>query len=286
LLAFMQRKGDMPKVSQQKRGRTNTLASVRPRQLKLQPIKSTYGRGYSAQVDIGFLRIYTRAQRNIEKAIEHQLILSQMRNALCTEAAADHEVWKDVDKIQTIVGDVLGRNGSSPKELDLRTCVQMRATEYVHRKYVITSPVMPLAKALALRAHLLSARNVSWESFRAQWIKLMCSTRNARSRNLSQKDAEEIANKARQDFLKSRLKTAVRSVEQVLQMDECRAGKQSKRARQSTRFTQAALGIQRGGGYRECGMWKDRMKLLLQREMSPEEILRYSKSRDSLQKQG
>lgn len=185
LLAFMEKTnvrqtlGNGNRCTTKSRNRSSScFFRPRIRQLRLHPIKSTYGRSYFAQVDTGLLRIYTRGQRDVAKAKEHQLLLSQVRDALHT-AGSKYGVWKNPDEIEKDVNEVLSRNESSQEELGLHACVQMRATGYVHRRYVITSPVMPLIKAMHLRTSLISARRTSWESFREQWVRLMLSTRRA-----------------------------------------------------------------------------------------------------------
>jgi len=272
LLKFMasdEHKSNVPLQTSAVRKGSRPLASVSSRPLKSLPVKRQKGRGYFAQMDIGFLRIYARGQRDVQKAIEHQIILSQIRDAMCAVVSTNHEAWKDASRIQQIIEEVVLANGCTASDLDLRTCVQMRATEYVQRKYVVTSPVMPIAKALALRAHLVSARSTSWESFRTEWIKVMRSTRFARSKNLSQKHAEEVVNKAREEFLDEQIKLATRSVEKILAVRE--------NAAQKRRFAKAALGIQKKGRSWEHQMWKERMMLWLQRELSAEEMCRFSK---------
>jgi len=239
-------------------------------------IKQTHGRGYFAQVDIALLRIYTRGRRCIDQAIDDQLIISQMREALFSEAEARADIWNDTDEICRIVGDVLAQNGSSEEELGLRMCVQMRAPQSIHRRHVLTSPFMPLAKALPLRARLVSARATSWENYRRQWVKMMCSTRNARYRSLCQRDAEEFVNKARQEFLDERFKVAMSTVEKILAEDN-KKSKVPKTYPLKGRFVQAALGIQKKDSSSDCHMWKDRMELFLQRELSTSELSRFCK---------
>merc|ERR1711924_177541 len=112
-----------------------------------------------------------------------------------------------------------------------------------------------------IKVRLAKARQTSWTSFRKEWIRLMCLTRNARSKKLSEKDAETIADKARRDFLDSRFALATRRVEEALKAQK---GKAEKRQEGLTR---AAL-ARRAGERRECAMRQERLELFLHRRLS------------------
>merc|ERR1712178_320842 len=124
-------------------------------QTRLRPIRSTHGRSYYAQVDFDLLRIYTRGHRDIDKAIEHQLILCEIRDAFYKEGTGS--VFQEPVKMLKIVEGVLRRHLLSPRDIGLRACVQMRATQYLDRRHVVTSPVMPLTDAMRLKVRLSKA---------------------------------------------------------------------------------------------------------------------------------
>jgi len=280
LLKFMEGGGTNKNTSTSTQRRHSTFQCKKRRSvggLRLRPHKNTYGRTYSAQVDIGFLRIYTSGHRNIEKTIERQVILSQIRDVLYSANEADHQVWGKVAKVEQMIESVIQKNGSSEDELGLRACVQMRATEYVQRKYVITSPVMSFRKVVPLRNRLVHARRDSWEHFRAQWVKLMRSTRNARSKRLSQEEAETICDMARKEFLEKQLALALRNTERLLKFDKQKAAKVPKASIQEKhRQLRDFVTGQKNNDARSA--WKDRMQLLLERELSEDELHRFSKS--------
>lgn len=153
----------------------------------------------------------------------------------------------------------------------------MRATEYIDQKYVTTSPVTSLAKALDLRKQPVFARSTSWESFRDQWIKLMCSTWNARSRNLSGKTAEDTAYRARREFLEKQLKLALCRVERILEAEESEELR-LKSAQHTSRITLSLQELQRKGRSSHHHMWMHRTKLLLQHDLVATEMQRFFKS--------
>jgi len=270
-------------------GRTATAARSTPRKhsafqckkkgalggSKLRPYRNTYGRTYSAQVDIGFLRIYTSGHRDIEIAIERQVILSQIRDVLYTAAEADRQVWSKTGKIEQMIHSVIQKNGASEQELGLRACVQMRATEYVERKYVMTSPVMSFRKVVPFRNRILCARRESWDTFREQWIKWMRSTRNARSKRLSQEEAENICDQARKEFLEKQLALALRNTERLLKAERQKAAKMSKASVQEKH--RQLRDYMKGETTNDDARreWKDRMQLFLQRDLSEDELHRF-----------
>lgn len=279
LLKFMAERSDSSNASPLTPRKYPSLRCKKKRSVcgsRLRPIKNTYGLSYSAQVDIGLLRLYTRGVRDIEKAIEHQLVLSQVRDVLYSADEESHEVWNNAGEVEQIIEDVLRKTGSSEEELGLRACVQMRATAYVERKHVMTSPAMSFRKVLPLRNRLVCARRESWDRFRAQWVNLMRSTRNARSKDLSQEDAETLCDEARKEFLEKQLALALRNTVRMLKAEEQKASKTSKGSPQEKhRLLRDFVKAQTTRDARE--MWKTRMKLLLQRDVYEDELQRYPK---------
>lgn len=176
----------------------------------VRPTKNTYGRTYTAHLDLDCLRIYTNGHRDFRVASMHQSILSSIRDKI---GHASDDVWDDSGNVHDVVQAALSEHGTSEQQIGLRAFVQMRAERYVPRKYVISSPVMSLSEALAVRSHLLDKRLESWESFRHEWVQLMCCTRNARKKRMSSSDAGAIADKARQEFLEQQFSRCVYHVE-------------------------------------------------------------------------
>jgi hypothetical protein len=257
-------------------GKKRHRAQVKRRMMpQLCPIKSTYGRTYIAQMDVGFVRIWTRGQRDIEQAIEHKVMLSQLCDMIAVMDASHGQTWSDTGKLNRIVATCLRNSNLSADKLGLRACVQMRATEYVHRKYVATSPAMSLSKALSLRASLVSARRSCWERFRDQWIKLMCAAKGARSKGFTHKDAEAMLNRARSDYLEKSLALAVKSVEKLLDSAECQTLKGSRTLAREKRLLMTRF-VKAHRKDAEKDEWNFRIKLLLQRELSADELLRFT----------
>lgn len=176
-------------------------------------IKGLHMTRYQAQLRINHLRMYTREVADIETAIKHQMIFVQFRHAI---DAVGESVWTNPDQFCSIFRCILKNKGVSENQFGLRVFVCMRADEWIDRTKTINSPVMALADALRVRSQLLSARQTSWESLRVEWVALMLRTHHARTKLLSQADAEAIAEKARQSCLKHHLKQAIHGLHRVL----------------------------------------------------------------------
>merc|ERR1712176_1220080 len=122
----------------------------------------------------------------------------------------------------------LAKSGSSQNELGMRVYVEMRAPEWIANNYHITSPVVPLAEAISLRARLLHARSTSWDLFRTEWVALLQGGKNGRS----SEDAEEYVNQARFSFLRQRVTHLVGNAERALDLQERLEMKEKKREEQ------------------------------------------------------
>lgn len=166
---------------------------------------------YQATVQIGALRLYTREHSEIETAIQHQIVLVQIRNALASESAADSGFWLDSRRASQVCTDVLASFGTSEEWLCLRAWVRMKCNRWLGSSHCISSPVASLAMALEWHAVLLRARATSWPSFRAEAIRI-----TRLKKRVSLAEAYAHVDKARSTALEERLMKALQDVERAL----------------------------------------------------------------------
>ncbi|CAJ1407685.1 unnamed protein product [Effrenium voratum] len=197
LVAFME---EEPFHQQQDRHLSKRSSSS----IRLRAVTSKAGAKYVVQMDIECLRSYTR-QVAFEQAIEHQLVLSELRDQL----AAEEEIWSPPYKACEIFRRVLASHGTSVEKLNLSVFVQMRASEWVANRHSLTSPVLSFFSAVELRHRLLSARSHSWEALRQEWLQLLQQGRRSRSAA----EAAEFLDSARAENLERRLRKAVQQVQ-------------------------------------------------------------------------
>jgi hypothetical protein len=176
---------------------------------------ATSGSKSNAQLDIEHLRFYTR-WTSLETAIEHQLVLARVEDCLIAASDADKDFWNRPEDVCSIFEDVLSEYGISKNQFGVSVYVEMRAPEWVANCHHITSPVVPLDAAVALRSRLLHARSTSWESLRTEWIKLLQGGKFGRCAE----DAENHVDQARRNFIKQQLPNVVHSVRKALDVQD------------------------------------------------------------------
>lgn len=168
---------------------------------------------YQANIHVKGLRLYTREQSSIEAAVDHQIVLVQLKNLLNSKSIDKPHFWNDHRQVLSMCNAVLRSNGTSEAELGLRAWVHMRATRWLGHRYRMASSATTLANALEVHGKLLRARSTSWEALRAEWVHLMVTRRRQR---LSLQEAEAIADRARCNSLQDHLMRAVKQVEHML----------------------------------------------------------------------
>lgn len=171
----------------------------------------TNGSTSKAQLDIEHLRFYTR-WTNLESAIESQLILAKVQDRIVECSAADTEFWDKPQSMLCIFEDVLAEHGIHLNEFGVSVYVEMRAPEWVASCHHITSSVLPISDAVALRSRLLRARSISWDRVREEWLKLLQGGKNSCSLD----DAERRLREARCSFLEEQVPHLVKNVERAL----------------------------------------------------------------------
>lgn len=166
---------------------------------------------YQASIHVKALRLYTREQCSVQAAIEHQIVLVQLKQALDARSIDEPQFWDDHKTVLQVCEAVLSSNETSEAELGLRAWVHIRAPRWLGPRCRISSMATPLAKALEVHALLLRARATSWESLRAEWLHLL-----QFQKRLSAKEAATIVDRARQATLAENFKRTLTSVERML----------------------------------------------------------------------
>lgn len=234
-------------------------------------IKHIHKNSYQAQLRIRHLRMYTRGEANIETALDHQMVLIRVRQAI--EAAGD-EVWNNPPQFRVVFNGVLASAGTSQEKLRLSVFIFMRADEWISRSATITSPVMALEDAVAAHSRLMLARLTSWEHLRAEWVPLMQMTHHARVHQLSKAQAEDVAEKARLDLLQRRLKQAVNAAERAIalrrQLEKKVVQTETQLQRRAAKEKIASL---RHAVRKRRETWADRRRWYSRTDLSMEEIM-------------
>jgi len=166
---------------------------------------------YKAHLHIKSIRMYTNSHPTIEMAIDHQIILMQIRVAWMAVWQLNANTWMErPDEFAAVCKNILTVNGTSESELGLKAFVSIQARPWLGKNCFIISPVLELSEALELQGKLLRARLLSWAAFRAEWIELMQCKRHAlhaRSKVRSAEEAQAVADAAyhqHQSFLKQK----------------------------------------------------------------------------------
>lgn len=160
-------------------------------------VKATHHPMYKARVNFLSLVMYTRWQNTLETAVEYQILLTRIRNAVVLEAM---NVDLEVARVQQIYQSILVDSDIDEKEIGLRAHVTVRG--FGCR---VLSPAFALGEAWQVRRRLLHARSTSWKSFRDEWVSLLCTGRNP----LTQMLAMDVADAARRSALEEDLKRAI-----------------------------------------------------------------------------
>jgi curved DNA-binding protein CbpA len=156
---------------------------------------------YKARVNFNCLCLYGRWQSDLDTAIEHQMALTRVRNAVMTELAHDSGRYMTPTRVSEICRLILAESQVEESKLGLAAYVSMRA--YGCR---MDSPALSLEQAWSLQAKLMEARKASWEHFREMWIVLLCKGR----KRMSASAAKVYVEKARESGLRMRYDQAMK----------------------------------------------------------------------------
>lgn len=177
---------------------------------------------YRTQLVIKGLRMYTLAKR-YEVAIEQHIILVQMRDALAFENRRDPSLWTKPQKLYGLLVAVLDKHGTSEQDIHLHTFVYMRAAPWLHATTVVSSPTMQLSEAILVYTQLLRAQRVSWERFRAEWVRVLLLQRKGEAQVRSQAQAEVVADNARRVALEKQFTRVKQCVKSAINREKAKA---------------------------------------------------------------
>jgi len=152
---------------------------------------------YKAHLHIKSFRIYTNSHATIDMAIDHQIILMQIRLAWTAAWQANPNMWEDdPEQFAALCQKVLKAHGTSQNEMGLKAFVSMEARHWLGKNCFVISPVMGLSEALVWHAKLLRARRISWQAFSALWVELLQCERHAQAKVRSTEEAQLYADTA------------------------------------------------------------------------------------------
>lgn len=192
-------------------------------------LTQTAGSRYKAHAHMKALRFYARSYDNLEMALNHQMILVQIRQSLSQASLENPRFWDDPKKAYQICSAVMDANATSEADLGLCTYIYLRAGHWLVQSRTIISPVMPLWEALQLHSRLLHARATSWQELRTEWVQLMQSKRLPMSKRKTPCEAETIADAERSSALKIQLQKIANNTAKAMGLAE----KQHKRWQKS-----------------------------------------------------
>lgn len=198
---------------------------------------------FQARVYVNSLCFYTRKQTKLETAIEHQIVLLEIRRSLLAAASVDVKFWEDALLMRRACEAALTTSGVSESELGLRACVMLRAVRWIGPRYRIVTTSSSLGDALNMHVCLITARATSWEAFRAEWLRHLAQSktygrtgdgkRPRSCRRFSTEESEDFVDTARQKALEGQLSKSIRHVEHLLKLAE--KDKATKKRKQSCR---------------------------------------------------
>lgn len=147
---------------------------------------------YRTKARAADIEMYTSFQPKLEVAVEHHIILAQVRNTI-QKSQRDGPV--DAGLIRRSIFDTLVANETSVDAMGLKFLVVMRVYRFIGAKWV-SSPVLPLDDVLKWRCRLHTARGQGWAAFRALWVELMQHPGYTRGQKRSLADAEAVSAEA------------------------------------------------------------------------------------------
>mmetsp|Transcript_50161 Transcript_50161/g.93906 ORF Transcript_50161/g.93906 Transcript_50161/m.93906 type:complete len:369 (-) Transcript_50161:35-1141(-) len=155
---------------------------------------------YKARVNFHSLCVYGRWQANAETAIEHQIALVRIRNAVMSSFQEDPMLLRDSAWFDHLCKCILAECEVQASDIGLSAYVTVRG--FGCR---VESPSLSLAEAWALRTRLVNARATSWTAFREEWVRLLCRGR----RRSSRAEAESLVERNRREALRRQFSRAL-----------------------------------------------------------------------------
>jgi hypothetical protein len=213
------------------------------------------------------LRFYTKYQDQLDTAVEHHILLAQVRraavvkdfrlNAFRLDTVIDFDAG---ERIRQACHKVLAENGTSIQELRLRVHIKVALGAVV----AISSPVLPLDEAISWRARLLRDKITGWESFAASWIELL---QLPRRRRMSASAAAAFVQGWQGSLEPLWERAEDRRIRQSKRETASLEDRQDRRVASATCSLERALAAEKAAGQRVT-LEKDRARRKLHRERS------------------
>eukprot|EP00927_Polykrikos_kofoidii_P086398 TRINITY_DN9665_c0_g3_i2.p1 TRINITY_DN9665_c0_g3~~TRINITY_DN9665_c0_g3_i2.p1 ORF type:complete len:543 (+),score=79.98 TRINITY_DN9665_c0_g3_i2:29-1630(+) len=195
-------------------------------------------KAYFAQLMFASLVCHTKRQQTVELAVEHYILLVQLRNAAAQEASrrgVDLCEMADSSFIGEAFDKVLAQTSISRVELGLTVAVLIK---FVHKRRLlrIMTPIFSLEEALSWRSRLMVAKATGWDAFSSVWVDVLQHPAFKRKMPLSVDEATQFVNArrsmvepclVRRRFLQARNRA---SIEQRHESRLCRAVRAVERA--------------------------------------------------------
>eukprot|EP00927_Polykrikos_kofoidii_P086397 TRINITY_DN9665_c0_g3_i1.p1 TRINITY_DN9665_c0_g3~~TRINITY_DN9665_c0_g3_i1.p1 ORF type:complete len:547 (+),score=91.51 TRINITY_DN9665_c0_g3_i1:39-1643(+) len=195
-------------------------------------------RTYFAQLMFARLLCYTKCQQTVELAVEHYILLVQVRNAAVQEASSrgvDLCEMTDSSLIREAFDRVLAQTSISSVELGLHVAVWINFGRR-SRSLKIMTPMFSLEDALSWRNRLMVAKATGWDALSSVWMDVLQHPAFKKKKPLSVDEATHFVNARRsmveplllrRRFLQARTRS---SIEQRLESRLCRAVRAVERA--------------------------------------------------------
>jgi len=125
---------------------------------------------YRARLAFMNIKIFTKYQPSLETAIDHHIILTQIRSAAKVKTRSYN--LSAGEQLLAACNKVCTENGTSPTGLGLRARLQLELRKSQPHIYM-SSPMLPLEETVEWRSKALAARYKDWTSFRSIWAELL-----------------------------------------------------------------------------------------------------------------
>lgn len=223
------------------RSKSSSAPSMNQKQGGLRRICGVAKTKYQACIRIRALRVSTNEHFEIEPAVEHQLILAQLRHEIATETKARPDLWFNPGELYDKCKIVLLQYGVTEESLNLRVFLEFRASPWCSSRCTISSPTFStLLEALQLNAQLLRSQTTSWEAMRSIWIRLLMTNRRGQPKQMCFWEAAAYADAARQGALQQQMEQAIHAVDSALVLHK-RKTIEAHRARKKQALRQREL---------------------------------------------
>ncbi|CAK0898032.1 unnamed protein product [Prorocentrum cordatum] len=148
---------------------------------------------YRAKICIGHLSIYS-CYAPLEDACEHRRGLERLRRAVERRLGGASVAGRDVDLRHAFAASVHDPDQGHAGGDGIRAHVSLHVSKWLGSTHV-TSPVLEVDEAMALRDRLLGARDTGWAAFREVWIELLQHERHPPRLRRSRAEAEDYADR-------------------------------------------------------------------------------------------